>query len=299
MENFLDVTADFEYDFGVEVDSTIFINENFVPILRTIFLAFSDLFSDLTGAEFNEFVNGGFGQSRYTPGANGTAAALQLTPGKFLNFADGVTANFACGEKSEYLQGKFLHRGVDTDTAIVVVILDDEPNYDPIFNSDSENFEDILEADVDGVGYKLITGGPEEYTDFQLPIQYNTTDTPDSAYIYILTFGDSINLAAGNEMYYVFDELIFTDIMLSADDLDRSETISLTPNPVSDFLLINSDNYPISAYKIYDAMGQLMLQNTNDQPLHRNIDVSGLPVGVYYLETKLEDYFGRKKFVKI
>lgn len=299
MENFLDITEEFEYDFDVELDSTLYINTEFVPLLRVLFLAFTDLFYDLVGVELTEFVSGGLGQNRYSPGAEGTPFALQLTPGRFLNFADGGTENFACGMNPSSLQGYYRHRGVDTDTAIVIVILDDEPSYDPIFNSEFDDISEILDSGVDGVGYVIITGGPDEYTTFDIPIQYaNSMETPDSGFVYIVTFGDSLNLAAGNEMYYVFDELKFSDVT-STDNLDRSETITISPNPTSDLLRIESNEYPIADYKIFSATGKLILQNATAPNQQQSIDVSGLPSGVYYLEMNLEAYFGRKKFVKM
>ena len=300
MESFLDITEEFEYDFDVELDTTLYINTDFNPILRVFFLIFTDLFYELTGVELNEFVSVGLGQNRYSTGADGTAHGLQLIPGRFLNFADGGTENFECGMNPTSLQGYYRHVGVDTDTAIVIVLLDDEPSYDPIFNSESDDFSDILDAGVDAVGYSVIVGGPDEYTSFDIPIQYaNNMETPDSALIYIVAFGDSLNLAAGNEMYYVFDELKFSGVSTSTADLDRSEALMISPNPTNDILQIKSDEYSISDYKIFNATGQLILQNTNVARQQQNIDVSELPAGVYYLETTLEDYFGRKKFIKM
>jgi len=299
MENFLDITEEFEYDFDVELDSTLYINPEFVPILRTLFLIFSDLFYELTGVELQEFVSGGLGQNKFSPGAEGTPFALQLVPGRFLNFADGGTENFVCGMNPSSLQGYYRHRGVDNDTAIVIVILDDEPSYDPIFNSESDDFSDILDSDVDAIGFQVITGGPDTYTAFDIPIQYsNPMETPDSAFIYILTFGDSLNLAEGNEMYYVFDEFKFSTTV-STDDLDRSESITISPNPTNDVLRIESNDYPISDYKVFNATGQLILQSTTIANQQQQIDVSDLPAGVYYLEMTLDNYFGRKKFVKM
>jgi len=297
MENFIDFTEEFEYDFEIETDSIIYVNQEFTPFLRFLFAILGDVLGDLVGTEIDEFVSEGLGHNRYSPGADGTDYALQLTPGKFLNIADAGSENFYCGARPQSLKGKYLHEGSPNDTAIILALLDEEPSYDVIFNSDT--FDEFVNADVDGIGFMQLVGGPNTYTEFEIPINYNNETTPDSALIYILTFGDSLYVAQGNPMYYVIDQLQFTDFEVSTKDLDLSEAVDLFPNPANESITIKSASHQLSNIKIYDALGQAIYQSNNTKQYQHTIDISQLTSGIYYLETDLDQYFARKKFVKL
>jgi hypothetical protein len=74
------------------------------------------------------------------------------------------------------------------------------------------------------------------------------------------------------------------DASLSIRDF-QSFTVKFYPNPVSDFLLIESTN-KIESYKIYDLTGK-MVQYNNDFKGNR-VDIIGLKTGFYILKLKHE-----------
>ncbi len=85
---------------------------------------------------------------------------------------------------------------------------------------------------------------------------------------------------------------------VAINNLDRSETIVLFPNPSFDYLTVASDIHTLSAIKIFNAFGQLVHIIPEPDKHLQVIRVSELDVGIYYLEAHMENYFARKKFVK-
>lgn len=114
----------------------------------------------------------------------------------------------------------------------------------------------------------------------------------------IIACGDlAFNSTGGNNMFIIKLNLtasfptdendyditgpINNSITLSIEDKpDQSNNFVFYPNPVSDFLFINSNGINIEAINIYDASGKLVSTETNFQ---EKIDFSDFIPGVYFL----------------
>lgn len=78
--------------------------------------------------------------------------------------------------------------------------------------------------------------------------------------------------------------ITFVDPIFSNIELNRDNDIHIYPNPVTDFLNIETEN-PIEMLEIYDINGKVLISESN---LINEIDVSSLKSGIYMI--KLETY---------
>ena len=74
-----------------------------------------------------------------------------------------------------------------------------------------------------------------------------------------------------------------------------SESISVYPNPTTDFLNI-STNEPINTVTIFDNLGKMVL--TKSKLIGNQIDVSSLKAGIYYIKAKNQNITLNKSFIK-
>ncbi len=82
------------------------------------------------------------------------------------------------------------------------------------------------------------------------------------------------------------------------NDIEETQTsefeINYYPNPVSEYLYIDTAE-KISEYKIYSNLGQILMRGT----VTKQLDVSDLPKGIYYLQLLNQDLvFITSKFIK-
>lgn len=113
------------------------------------------------------------------------------------------------------------------------------------------------------------------------------------------------NTVAKNDLEAVLtvvDEYIETSVATSfntphADSYD----FSVYPNPVIHKLSVqaNSNKDEIIGIKVFDLTGKTVIsQQFNDSRNQVNIDMSGLPESMYYLQIKGENFSETKKFMK-
>ncbi len=74
--------------------------------------------------------------------------------------------------------------------------------------------------------------------------------------------------------------------------IDDNEQLNLYPNPVQNSLQVISSNEQITEIKIYDVLGKEAISTKE-----KNIDVSGLQEGVYFLQVKTVDGTATKKII--
>lgn len=85
----------------------------------------------------------------------------------------------------------------------------------------------------------------------------------------------------------------FMDESLSASDLN-SVKVSIFPNPVQDFVQIQS-NSEVKSFQLYSINGKQLKKKAN---LHKNrLNLSGLPAGIYFLKLLMTD--GQIKTLKL
>jgi hypothetical protein len=292
-EDFVDITADIEYDFNVDLDSTVYLSEQWVPLVRFLLFAFSEAFYTLTGVQLTQFIANGLGQGIYTPGALGTERALKMTPGQYINFADAYTA-MPCGERPEVLKGHYRHVGAANDTLIVYTLLNDT-----ITNLDflSEDFEDVFPI-VTAHGLLTIEGGEDEYTSFEIPLVYENDLIPDSAMVYIISVVDSASIANGNEAYHVVDEFSFGMSTSSTSDLNNADLINVFPNPTNGVINIESEEMSIQNIRIFNTFGQLIYES-NNRTNKETITLNNFSPGIYFVDADMGEFVSRKKFMVI
>jgi hypothetical protein len=85
-----------------------------------------------------------------------------------------------------------------------------------------------------------------------------------------------------------------TDCGLSVEEYTLND-VYIFPNPVTDVLTISSLSTTIESIKIFNQLGQLVLENANQE----SINVSKLSQGIYYCKIKGENgNYGRKRIIK-
>jgi hypothetical protein len=70
---------------------------------------------------------------------------------------------------------------------------------------------------------------------------------------------------------------------LSSQVFDSSTSISIYPNPSSEFININSKNENINSVKIFDSLGRLIFTSNEINLNTFTIDVSGFASGLYLI----------------
>ena len=94
------------------------------------------------------------------------------------------------------------------------------------------------------------------------------------------------------------ENIVLTTTYNPTAKLDKLEkfNFSYAPNPTKDFIQLSAVN-PIQEIKIYNLLGQEIIQNTYN--LHSaKVDVSNLNEGVYVLKVIINDSIGTYKFIK-
>ncbi len=88
-----------------------------------------------------------------------------------------------------------------------------------------------------------------------------------------------------------------TEYMLgdATEDLLDNSLVSITPNPVSELMQINSDNGPIQSIQIYNMNGQLVEQFKNLNQESIAIPRTGITSGMYIVKLEFDNGFLTKK----
>ena len=73
---------------------------------------------------------------------------------------------------------------------------------------------------------------------------------------------------------------------------------TVSPNPVQELLKIELDNVRgICCFNIYNVLGVKVFSGTNASSTV-NVDVTGFPGGIYFLEVKSNNTITTQKFIK-
>lgn len=170
------------------------------------------------------------------------------------------------------LKGSYLHVGETADTAYISILFGDSILNESylVLNGDTT----FSYAQIGASGELTIIGGDSEYTEFEVPInKLNNEFTTDSAVLVLAATSDPTYLKQGNESYYVFDELRFVyDEQVSVNDFETFKDINIFPNPIGDFLYINSTEKDAGDIKVFDQSGRLALQQSNFNFINRLIN---------------------------
>jgi len=116
-----------------------------------------------------------------------------------------------------------------------------------------------------------------DWTNFNLPITFNTTEDPDTMNIIVV----SSNMAMpqpGGSMY--IDNLAF-EYEAGIGDIEENVATSIYPNPVQNQLSFSFEKEITADLKVFNNDGQLVHSESIRGSEHQ-IDVSGMASGTYY-----------------
>lgn len=120
-----------------------------------------------------------------------------------------------------------------------------------------------------------------------------TTDTPQDFDLKIaISYAGNGTLAPQNDTI----TFLMRKAPTSVQSIENSFSVSVGPNPFSEFVSINTSNGPVD-YKMLDLTGKVVAQGTTANQ-QSNINVSELPKGIYLITLNNGDYSETKKLVK-
>lgn len=168
--------------------------------------------------------------------------------------------------------------------------------YTPGSSADSGFFQFVLQGSAgDTIGFvKECTPNTtvSTYTRFSAPITYFSNATPSNSY-WILSSSDGTNPVVNSALFVDDLELVFNTSSLY-ENVSPS-TWDVHPNPVSETVTVNVKDR--MQYSIIDINGRVLYAGVLDERSNE-IDVRGLPSGVYTLRIFSRDSNSCSKFVK-
>jgi hypothetical protein len=176
----------------------------------------------------------------------------------------GTNAGFPYTARPAMLTGQWQYGIQPNDTAQIQVALNNGGSGTPI-----------------AFGILEVTGSLGTWQLFQVPLTYLSSDTPDTAYIQIVS---SINFNAPIAGSFVkVDDLAFVGTV-GIDEFTGNNALSIFPNPGTTALTFS---LPPGTHTItlFDATGRMVLQQRTavDRPV---IDTEALPAGLYRINVR-------------
>lgn len=104
--------------------------------------------------------------------------------------------------------------------------------------------------------------------------------------------GESVNLVVENRLHQI--RITYSDV-LTVSDLNKNINIKIYPNPIKDFISINTDE-TVVGFEIYDLTGKKL--NYSKTNFNNKIDVSKLSKGQYILKINTNKGQVQHKFIK-
>jgi hypothetical protein len=176
---------------------------------------------------------------------------------------------FPFASRPEAFTGKWQYGVQAQDTGMVMVYLTK-------WNSVTQ------EADSVGGGVILVLGNLSGWNNLNLPIDYFSSATPDTAYVGIIS---SMNSPVAGSFISV-DDLGFNGVA-AVTEQEVPAAIKLYPSPVQDKLQVSADR-PIRELSILDLTGrQVMQQGVHAQ--RSEMDLSALHAGRYLVQLVFAD----------
>lgn len=140
-----------------------------------------------------------------------------------------------------------------------------------------------------GSGFWSTTDSIGDYTEFVAPIAFQSTESPDTLNITIITDQNQV----GSSLQ--IDALEFEYTTTSVKE-KNSPSATLYPNPCTDRLFLSTLETDPEDILIYDLSGQKIHLDSSIRS--GVIDVTALPTGIYIAELHFQDAVLRKKFIK-
>jgi len=137
------------------------------------------------------------------------------------------------------------------------------------------------------------------YTEFDIFYKYRSASSPDSITVIFASSADgaNYNAAVGTKLY--IDEISMEYYPLAIQNVEGLRNILVYPNPVSDYLIIESSkSVKDSKINIYSANGSLIKSKLLENDIER-IQIFEMPKGLYFYEIiKPGSMIEKGKFLK-
>lgn len=148
--------------------------------------------------------------------------------------------------------------------------------------------------DTIAIANKNLTGMEMSWASFSMPMNYTSNDMPDSCMIILSASG---NTPVANSYLYV-DDLAFTGISSDISNDDMMRKILVYPNPSNDELKFDFQEQKINQIRIFDLMGNLIKNLSQEEIQANQIDISSFPKGTYLFQIDSNSKFVSQKFTK-
>lgn len=140
-----------------------------------------------------------------------------------------------------------------------------------------------------GSGFLETSTITENYTAFEVPIEYSESDTtiiPDSAFILIQAAQNSNREDFNEGVTLYIDELSFEEGPTTAiRELKPTLDVDLFPNPAQDFVTVSMKQIAKPTIEVYDITGkQYTIEHSEVSPSTHEIHLDPLPKGMYFIK---------------
>ena len=183
-------------------------------------------------------------------------------------------------DRPAFLSGYHKYAPSTGDSLFISVIL---------FKYDTVN----KKQDTIGFGYKLDGNSVSSWSAFSIPIQYLSSETPDSMNIVILS---SASMSAPAGTILLIDSLHFGNTPLSLEDDLSINKIYIYPNPAHERLCIEAD-VPIEAVEVYSITAVHISTYFPKESNKIIIDCSNYRAGLYLIRLRSEGLWYEKKVI--
>lgn len=150
--------------------------------------------------------------------------------------------------------------------------------------------------DTIGMAMQDLSGMEMTWSNFNIPITYNSTNVPDSCIITLSASGS--NPEAGSYLYV--DNLSFSGIIAGVENTEVTGTFKVFPNPANhDFQIdLSGLKSPAQQFEITDLTGRVFMMKQSNYSLIQTISINELPAGNYLLRIITEKGIVTQKISK-
>jgi len=192
-----------------------------------------------------------------------------------------VTGGEKFTQRPQKLTGFYKYTPVDGDSCGIMVDLFK-------YNS-TKNQRDTIASAIFKSGQNIST-----WTYFEIPLKYNSTQSPDSLNIIALS-SDTSDIKNGSSLW--LDNLSFQGTVDYVEENLFSKSIQVFPNPSSDFITLEMEDLKIKDLKIrvFNVDGKVIFENSNFKK-NQKIDISNFAKGLYFVWINSDNKTAIKKF---
>jgi len=191
----------------------------------------------------------------------------------YINQSGTVTAGIPFSGRPDELKGYYKYNPTAGDSCFIGIM---------ITKWDGSQNDTIAEAEF------FKSSKVQSWTEFIIPIDYSTTDTPDSMNIFAAS-SDITNLLAVLGSTLWLDNLSLDYGGVSVIDLALNENFSVYPDESRENLIIslNFAEECKTSISLYTVDGKLLYHITkNIHNSNENINIASLPAGIYLVDVR-------------